>query len=462
MHWRDRLINIHPSLLPAFPGLDTHARALAEGVRLAGCTVHFVRAEMDHGPIIVQAAVPVLAGDDEAKLAARILTAEHRAYPLALRLIGEGRVTVVGERADIAGMPDTGAILLNPVGRTAARDEQRRQARRHRPLLDWHRPYPDLQLGQRPSESGGDVGDARRRAVRAARRQPAGDAAQPALTRGIAIAFWIALALNLLYLAGRIVAPHVIDIATTTLAAGQALLHGQNPYVVSIDRGPESFGFEGYKYYPMMIADYLPLGVPLGQRGVLLTNLIVWLGCLALMRRLAGNRLAPLLLMMLPLVIQQIFAKGATDLATVLPLLGAFALIERGPFWCGLCAGLSLATKPLPGVAVLPALISAARAHRLYRRRRRWAAADRAVLAERAAKLPVQRGVFQPGPSARRHGLAARAAAGRRHRGARCMGAGAGRGGDRGVVAPAAAGDAAGGGDHADAWRDPRRARRAP
>ncbi len=113
-HWRDRLINIHPSLLPAFPGLDTHARALADGVRLAGCTVHFVRAEMDHGPIIVQAAVPVLAGDDEAKLAARILTAEHRAYPLALRLIGEGRVNVVGERAEIAGMHGTGAIMLNP------------------------------------------------------------------------------------------------------------------------------------------------------------------------------------------------------------------------------------------------------------------------------------------------------------------------------------------------------------
>ncbi|HXR87389.1 MAG TPA: phosphoribosylglycinamide formyltransferase, partial [Stellaceae bacterium] len=74
-HWRDRIINIHPSLLPAFPVLDTHARALAEGVRFAGCTVHFVRAEMDHGPIIVQAAVPVLPGDDEASLAARVLTA---------------------------------------------------------------------------------------------------------------------------------------------------------------------------------------------------------------------------------------------------------------------------------------------------------------------------------------------------------------------------------------------------
>jgi phosphoribosylglycinamide formyltransferase-1 len=113
-HWHDRMINVHPSLLPAFPGLDTHARALAEGVRFVGCTVHFVRTEMDHGPIIVQAAVPVLPGDDEHTLAARVLTAEHRAYPLALRLVGEGRVTVVGERTEIAGMSGGGAILLNP------------------------------------------------------------------------------------------------------------------------------------------------------------------------------------------------------------------------------------------------------------------------------------------------------------------------------------------------------------
>ena len=113
-HWRDRMINIHPSLLPAFPGLDTHARALAEGVRFAGCTVHFVRAEMDHGPIIVQAAVPVLPGDDEHSLAARVLTAEHRAYPLALRLVGEGRVKVVGERTEISGMSEAPAVLLNP------------------------------------------------------------------------------------------------------------------------------------------------------------------------------------------------------------------------------------------------------------------------------------------------------------------------------------------------------------
>ncbi len=112
--WRDRLINIHPSLLPAFPGLDTHRRALAQGVRFTGCTVHFVRAEMDDGPIIVQAAVPVLPGDDEDALAARVLAAEHRAYPLALRLVAEGRVRIVDERVEVAGAIASPATLLNP------------------------------------------------------------------------------------------------------------------------------------------------------------------------------------------------------------------------------------------------------------------------------------------------------------------------------------------------------------
>jgi phosphoribosylglycinamide formyltransferase-1 len=113
-HWRDRLINIHPSLLPAFKGLDTHKRALEAGVRLHGCTVHFVRTAMDDGPIIVQAAVPVLAGDDEAKLAARVLAAEHRCYPLALKLAGEKRLSVAKERVLIDGAPAQEAALINP------------------------------------------------------------------------------------------------------------------------------------------------------------------------------------------------------------------------------------------------------------------------------------------------------------------------------------------------------------
>jgi phosphoribosylglycinamide formyltransferase-1 len=89
-HWRDRMINIHPSLLPQFPGLDTHARALEAGVERHGCTVHFVRFEMDSGPIIGQTEVPVLAGDDPETLAARVLEAEHELYPHCLRLVVEG------------------------------------------------------------------------------------------------------------------------------------------------------------------------------------------------------------------------------------------------------------------------------------------------------------------------------------------------------------------------------------
>jgi phosphoribosylglycinamide formyltransferase-1 len=114
--WHDRLINIHPSLLPLFPGLDTHERALAAGVKLHGCTVHFVRAELDCGPIIGQAAVPVMEGDDADALAARVLAAEHRLYPLCLRLIAEVRVRVAGERAVIEGLSDDTAVLINPSG----------------------------------------------------------------------------------------------------------------------------------------------------------------------------------------------------------------------------------------------------------------------------------------------------------------------------------------------------------
>jgi phosphoribosylglycinamide formyltransferase-1 len=112
--WRDRLINIHPSLLPAFKGLDTHARAIAAGVRFAGCTVHFVRPAMDEGPIIAQAAVPVLPGDDAATLAARVLAQEHVIFPAAVRLIAEGRVKITGERAEIAGSRPSATAIVNP------------------------------------------------------------------------------------------------------------------------------------------------------------------------------------------------------------------------------------------------------------------------------------------------------------------------------------------------------------
>ncbi|MBM3602056.1 MAG: phosphoribosylglycinamide formyltransferase [Alphaproteobacteria bacterium] len=116
--WRDRMINIHPSLLPAFPGLHTHERAIAAGCRFSGCTVHFVRSEMDAGPIIVQAAVPTHPDDDAERLAARILQAEHRIYPMAVRLIAEGRVHVElvdgAERAVVSGAAAPRATLFNP------------------------------------------------------------------------------------------------------------------------------------------------------------------------------------------------------------------------------------------------------------------------------------------------------------------------------------------------------------
>jgi phosphoribosylglycinamide formyltransferase-1 len=112
--WKDRMINIHPALLPAFPGLDTHRRALQAGVRLHGATVHFLRQETDTGPIIAQAAVPVLPDDDEASLAARVLQAEHRLYPLALRLIAQGKVRVEGERAIVSDAPAAEGALFNP------------------------------------------------------------------------------------------------------------------------------------------------------------------------------------------------------------------------------------------------------------------------------------------------------------------------------------------------------------
>jgi len=112
--WHDRVMNIHPSLLPAFKGIDAHAQAIAAGVRLSGCTVHIVRPEMDAGPILVQAAVPVLPDEDEDSLAARILAAEHRCYPHAVRLIAEGRVRIVGERAEIDSPGEPGDPLLYP------------------------------------------------------------------------------------------------------------------------------------------------------------------------------------------------------------------------------------------------------------------------------------------------------------------------------------------------------------
>ncbi len=113
--WAGRAINIHPSLLPAFPGLDTHQRAIDAGAQFAGATVHFLSAEMDAGPIIAQAATPILPSDDAASLAARVLAGEHEIYRRAVRWIAEGRIMVQGERAHVDGTAAERAVYL-PAG----------------------------------------------------------------------------------------------------------------------------------------------------------------------------------------------------------------------------------------------------------------------------------------------------------------------------------------------------------
>lgn len=112
--YEGRLINIHPSLLPAFPGLHTHRRALKAGVRVHGATVHFVTATLDCGPVVIQAAVPVMAGDDEASLAARVLGEEHRIYPQAVRWFAEGRLAVEDGKVTLAGAKMPGSLGCVP------------------------------------------------------------------------------------------------------------------------------------------------------------------------------------------------------------------------------------------------------------------------------------------------------------------------------------------------------------
>ena len=113
-HYAGRMINIHPSLLPSFTGMHTHQRAIDAGVHVHGCTVHFVTAELDHGPMIAQAAVPVYAADDAAKLAARVLKEEHRIYPEAIRWFAEGRLKVLGQRVLLADEPAVANTLIVP------------------------------------------------------------------------------------------------------------------------------------------------------------------------------------------------------------------------------------------------------------------------------------------------------------------------------------------------------------
>jgi phosphoribosylglycinamide formyltransferase 1 len=113
-HWNDRIINIHPSLLPAFPGLRVQQQAIDAGARISGCTVHFVTADLDAGPIIAQAAVPVLPRDDADTLAARILRQEHRLYPMVVRWFAEDRLSLSGAKVAVAGLPEGATLLFSP------------------------------------------------------------------------------------------------------------------------------------------------------------------------------------------------------------------------------------------------------------------------------------------------------------------------------------------------------------
>lgn len=114
--WKDRMINIHPALLPSFKGLHTHERAIEAGVKFHGCSVHYVRPAMDEGPIIVQACVPVLPTDTPDELQARVLKEEHKIYPLALKLVAERKVRVSGEKVIYTGIKNLETSQINPIG----------------------------------------------------------------------------------------------------------------------------------------------------------------------------------------------------------------------------------------------------------------------------------------------------------------------------------------------------------
>ena len=111
-HYEGRLLNIHPSLLPAYPGLHTHQRALDDGIRIHGCTVHYVTAALDHGPVVIQAAVPVLPDDTEATLSARVLKEEHQIYPQALRWFAEDRLRLEAGKVIVAAARTAGSMRM--------------------------------------------------------------------------------------------------------------------------------------------------------------------------------------------------------------------------------------------------------------------------------------------------------------------------------------------------------------
>lgn len=192
---------------------------------------------------------------------------------------------------------------------------------------------------------------------------------------GLTLALVAAIVAQIAYFGVHVVHPHLIDIATTTLNAGAAILRGQNPYVLPIDEvagGLSDTAFHGYKYMPVMAIAYLPLGVPFGERGVLITNLLLHFGVAWTVWRLAlrggttaSGQLAVLLYLSLPLVAMQVLAKGSTDLVAVLPLLLALLCLEESAIAAGVCVGLSICAKLLPGMVFVPCLLPSTRADRL-------------------------------------------------------------------------------------------------
>lgn len=207
----------------------------------------------------------------------------------------------------------------------------------------------------------------------AALRLSGGEAAP---SRPLMLATVVLLVLQIGYAVKELRHPALIDAATTTLAAGEALRGGGDPYAAPIDAAASGLmqdrRFAGYKYLPLTIAAYLPLGAALGERGVVLTNLLLHLAVIWLIFRLAAAMATPaagwvaaLIYLTLPLVPFQLFAKGVTDLIAVLPLLPALLLAERRAGLAGLCVGLSLSAKLLPGALLLPCCIPGAPRARL-------------------------------------------------------------------------------------------------
>ena len=196
-----------------------------------------------------------------------------------------------------------------------------------------------------------------------------------ALSRAMAIVLVLVMVTQLAYFGLRIIHPHLIDIATTTLDAGVGILRGENPYLLPIDSVSGGLGdpaFHGYKYLPMMAIAYLPLGAILGARGILVTNLLLHLAAAGMVWRLASRagtrasgQLAALTYLSLPLVAMQVLAKGSNDLVAVAPLLLSLLCLERNPTAAGVCVGLSISAKLLPGIVFLPCLLPATRADRL-------------------------------------------------------------------------------------------------